>query len=91
MWRRPLVLTKHLAWSIYRLFTGGMATGEVTESENSSWEDFLPPIPDMSHLITETEEPVDNIFSERLTGCFTYRGIPGENSRWRRLWGCMKH
>lgn len=31
----------------------------------SSWESYRPPVPDTSHLITETEEPVDNLFSEK--------------------------
>ena len=31
----------------------------------SSWESYRPPLPDTSHLITETEEPVDNLFSEK--------------------------
>ncbi|MEM7014320.1 MAG: Uma2 family endonuclease [Verrucomicrobiota bacterium] len=36
-----------------------------SSTATSSWEDYRPPIPDTSHLITETEEPVDNIFSEK--------------------------
>jgi len=31
----------------------------------SSWMDYRPPRPDTSHLITETDEPVDNLFSEK--------------------------
>jgi Uma2 family endonuclease len=38
---------------------------EVDETTGSSWENYRPPIPDTSHLITETEEPVDNLFSEK--------------------------
>jgi Uma2 family endonuclease len=35
------------------------------EPGGSSWEDYRPPVPDTSHLITETEEPVDSLFSEK--------------------------
>ncbi|RFC48834.1 MAG: putative restriction endonuclease [Verrucomicrobia bacterium] len=35
------------------------------EPSESSWESYRPPVPDTSHLITETEEPVDNLFSEK--------------------------
>lgn len=37
----------------------------VDEPSESFWENYRPPIPDTSHLITETDEPVDNIFSEK--------------------------
>jgi Uma2 family endonuclease len=37
----------------------------VDDSVESFWENYRPPIPDTSHLITETEEPVDNLFSEK--------------------------
>jgi Uma2 family endonuclease len=37
----------------------------VDESTEPSWESYRPPIPDTSHLITETEESVDNLFSEK--------------------------
>ncbi len=39
-------------------------TVEDTDSP-SFWESYRPPIPDTSHLITETDEPVDNLFSEK--------------------------
>jgi Uma2 family endonuclease len=37
----------------------------MDEPSESSWENYRPPVPDTSHLITETEEPVDNLFSEK--------------------------
>ena len=37
----------------------------VDDPAESYWENYRPPIPDTSHLITETEEPVDNLFSEK--------------------------
>jgi len=37
----------------------------VDDPSESFWENYRPPIPDTSHLITETEEPVGNIFSEK--------------------------
>lgn len=40
-----------------------MESNEVDPS--AAVEDYRPPIPDTSHLITETDEPVDNIFSEK--------------------------
>lgn len=38
---------------------------DTEDPELLDWEDYRPPIPDTSHLITETDEPVDNIFSEK--------------------------
>lgn len=38
---------------------------ESAMETSSWWENYRPPIPDTSHLITETDEPVDNIFSEK--------------------------
>lgn len=35
------------------------------KATGSSWESYRPPIPDTSHLITETEEPADNLFGEK--------------------------
>jgi Uma2 family endonuclease len=44
-----------------------METNDVDSSAMTPFtaEDYRPPIPDTSHLITETDEPVDNIFSEK--------------------------
>jgi len=37
----------------------------VEDPIEPSWESYRPPIPDTSHLITETDEPLDNLFSEK--------------------------
>ena len=42
-----------------------MNNEDTVDPEALYWANYRPPIPDTSHLITETDEPVDNIFSEK--------------------------